>query len=1127
VSAPFDETPPEIVFIAPGEGSVHRGIPRVLFEIRDVLSGPDATARRLEVLNTGPSARDTTDLTGFTSIVAQDPVRGVVRVEATGVPESALRDGFLVLRASGADAAGNRGAADRGVVLDREAPRIVLTAPVPGDVVRGLETAFSATVADAVTGVSLSSVSVRLDGVDITTGVRLTAGPAGPLGAPGEVTFEGVLRVVPGSRLLEVSAGDAAGNGAEARFSFTVEGEPPEAPALALRIVSGDGQEGLVGRPVENGLVVQAVDPSTGAPVEGVLVVFEGLRNAGTFRRVDSSPTVTDRQGRVRVRYVLSPVPGDNVVAAEAAGFEDTARVEFHLRGTLPGLQDVSVIGPCNLWAGTSEYPGSALPMLFTVQATRPGGGPLAGEVVRPRVSEFRRAAPERSIGRFLPGKALTDAEGKATFAFVIDRDAPSGEFTMRFGLPEFRDAEGREVAVEIRGAVRDPAGKPRGPGDVEIDYFSDPERSGQGQVGIPGLRLALPLRAFMNGGFGGIVYRIIEGFGTFENGDGREGEIAFRDFDACGNPVVGVTTVEFGGGGIGNVRFTPGSRHVLIAMEGFTDIFAVGPPEVAVVGDDGSGGWAEVPNVVPVEAGRASDEVAFRLLARVPKGRVPAGEVRGVDSLGRALGPDPEAVGRPVLGSGELGWTFSSSESRPEFDVYVTRPVVATDERVLPGRTPSVGGGGAALLAVSPFGGVEGKVSVDGQEIRLRIRNAALSPAVGDRRGLIFDKMEVPGSATSRPSTIRFSFGLGDREALESVDWDLDGDGRFDKTIEGRSEVFAQFVDAGGNVGLEGTVNQPLLLVVPETNENRRRNIEVRARVTYKDREGKRKTVPLSTVLRLALTSRVPAGATPAPAASQEGLESVRNWRTNPPRDSSGNPIVFQDPAAPDVAPSVPPDVRQQIAGLGVNLGRNPLSFTSGDIKDAQAATFLNLRNFDVYGAAVDGGAFRWDKDVLEAVIDHEAAHARSAADAKIQETLFRKLAVRLSSLQDEFLDRYMATFEHARLLLADLKDARRSYRYLNDSNMKSNRGGPGYEAFFVQAFNAVERALVEQEDYVAKVEGHKLFRLEGLDVGEPLRAEIRAYLNGIYTEAVERSFPELGEREEFWESLQLIRPR
>lgn len=452
--------------------------------------------------------------------------------------------------------------------------------------------------------------------------------------------------------------------------------------------------------------------------------------------------------------------------------------MESRLFGSLPGLEDASVIGPCNLWAGTSEYPGSALPMLFTVRATRPGGGPLVGEVVRPIISSFQGAPPERRIGRFLPGRALTDAEGKASFAFVIDRHAPPGDFTMRFGLPEFRDAEGREVAVEIPGTVRDPAGKPRAAGDVEIDYFSEPDRSGQGQVGIPGRALALPLRGFMNGGFGAIVYRIIEGFGSFQNGDGPEGEIVFRDFDACGNPMVGVSTVSFGDGGIGNVRFTPASRHALIAMEGFTDIFAVRPPELAVVGESVSGGLAEVPNVVPVDAARASEEFAFRLLARVPKGLTPQGRLKGFDSADEDLGPDPEALGMPSLESGELGWILSASETRPEFDAYVSRKLVATDERVLPGRTPSAWGDSFGLIRTSTFGGLEAGISIEAQEVRVRIRTTQILARREDRRGLIFDKVENPGSPTSKPTTFKFSFRLGDAEALESVDWDLDGAG-------------------------------------------------------------------------------------------------------------------------------------------------------------------------------------------------------------------------------------------------------------------------------------------------------------------------------------------------------------
>src|SRR5262249_22300095 len=95
-----------------------------------------------------------------------------------------------------------------------------------------------------------------------------------------------------------------------------------------LRYISGDGQTGLAGQPLENPLVVEILDGED-KPVEGVLVQFEPSANNGS---ANPAGPITDQQGRAQTQWTLAPQPALQSVTARALG--TTLTVTFQATAT-------------------------------------------------------------------------------------------------------------------------------------------------------------------------------------------------------------------------------------------------------------------------------------------------------------------------------------------------------------------------------------------------------------------------------------------------------------------------------------------------------------------------------------------------------------------------------------------------------------------------------------------------------------------------------------------------------------------------------------------------------------------------------------------------------------------------
>ncbi len=85
---------------------------------------------------------------------------------------------------------------------------------------------------------------------------------------------------------------------------------------FALLVESGEDQEGTVGSPLSDPLVVR-VDDAGGSPIEGVPVEFAPARDHGS---ADPGTAATDAEGLSQTAWTLGPDPGVHTLTASLAG---------------------------------------------------------------------------------------------------------------------------------------------------------------------------------------------------------------------------------------------------------------------------------------------------------------------------------------------------------------------------------------------------------------------------------------------------------------------------------------------------------------------------------------------------------------------------------------------------------------------------------------------------------------------------------------------------------------------------------------------------------------------------------------------------------------------------------------
>jgi hypothetical protein len=170
--------------------------------------------------------------------------------------------------------------------------------------------------------------------------------------------------------------------------------------ATDIELVSGDGQNGIVGQPLPNPLVV-AVTDQAGNPVEGVSVHWDP-QGAGT---VSAENVQTGGDGRASVQRVLGPEPGEQTTTASVSGLEGSPVTFLGTALAATGGIVITTNPPTSALSGEVFDPA----VQPVVQVSDGSGNPVVGaEVIASKATGTGTLEGNTS--------ATTDASGVARF---------------------------------------------------------------------------------------------------------------------------------------------------------------------------------------------------------------------------------------------------------------------------------------------------------------------------------------------------------------------------------------------------------------------------------------------------------------------------------------------------------------------------------------------------------------------------------------------------------------------------------------------------------------------------------------------------------------------------------------
>lgn len=958
VIRPFDTKPIAIAFDAPAEGAIVNAIPTIGFTMTDSGSGPDPASRKLEAINTGPVVQQTTDLTAFTQVTLNDPVKGKVVASANAIPATTIQDGFIALKASGTDFAGNTATvATLPLVLDRVQPEVAVTSPSDGSTIASTDVQVDVAIADSVSGMSAGSLNIKLNGTDVTGLLTISTGVNNPLGFPTTMLVTGPLSGTLGTNVLTISVSDAAGNITSSSSTFAIQ--PLVVEGIVLTKVSGDSQEIMVGD-CSAPLRVRASSSTSGLPVSNLTLVYQVPQLEDVLSIVGADGFVTDDEGMAGLLYVPSK-QGQHTITVSVLEDDTVSPVGFTVTAQLPTLEDVTQVGPCNSASIVAEFPGSALPRIFTLKAKRPNGTPLEGATVVPEVVDASGNPVTPSPGEFLPSVAVTDASGETKFLFVMKPDAASGPFTMRYELRGFAAEDGSAVKVDLSGTVLAFAGPEVG----RLAKISD-TNPGQSQIGIPGLQLSTPLRAqWIDASPGVVAFFIMEGSGTFEVVEGTKID---EMVNSCGNPIVMIQTA----GVFASVKFTPSTKLALVGVRPsgpisfpIFDLWAIGPPEIRVTGINPSGSDVVKDFFKPANPFSPAQGDLFRIEVLAPNGlnAVPTLDVQSRTACGE---PTP-TFNNDLAPTAINNLTTALTGANERHAIYRTAPIAAFDRRLLFGDPTPTLGAGIVPLQITDLGGLSivGHVAQEDTKRKIRVVGTGILGGFEIQQRLIY---VVDNNGKVKIQTV-FT-GIKDSAKVAKVVYDF-GDGTDSVTKEGEGKLKP--------ADHEYTVAQNAA--------NRRKNFTLNA--TAFDKDGN-ELDKLERPVRVALSVN-PEG-NPAPglggtAAQFQAALTGFQWNegetlgTTPPTafaNLSGDP--FANP--PDLLSSfltatgitgnlVPQENRRLIFKESFSA-----AFAPGTKTTVFELTVLDYRNYRVYGSYVAKPSWSFSPAELRSIVNHHEKH-------------------------------------------------------------------------------------------------------------------------------------------------------
>jgi hypothetical protein len=413
-----------------------------LFALPDVLIDSPAdlawiAATTVEVSGTVSDPAASVVVNGITATVAGG------RFTAAGVP---LIEGGNLVTASATDGAGRVGTATINVVRDLTPPRLHVRSPRAGAVLVEPSITVSGMVNDVVAGtVNPAQAEVTVNGVAAEVANRSFVAEGVPL--------------EPGVNVLEVRARDAAGNEGDIAVEVLFD---PARPSLVK--VSGDRQDGTIGEPLAEPLVVEVRD-AAGQPLAGAAVLFKVVQGDGAFADGSRRTAATSgAAGRASVPFRLGGRAGAAAQAVEAliVGYAGDAVFTFDVAA---GAAADIVVDAGDQQVGVA---GQALPRPLVATVIDAGANRLEGVPVLLQVLQ--------GGGRFADGEqlldAVTDSDGRVVVPFTLGADEGISSNVVSAvvaGVPEAGQATftasgwaaGDPAATALHGVVLDNTNRP------------------------------------------------------------------------------------------------------------------------------------------------------------------------------------------------------------------------------------------------------------------------------------------------------------------------------------------------------------------------------------------------------------------------------------------------------------------------------------------------------------------------------------------------------------------------------------------------------------------------------------------------------------------------------------------
>lgn len=358
---------------------------------------------------------------------------------------------------------------------------------------------------------------------------------------------------------------------------------PSAGQPAKIAVVSGDGQTGTVGQPLEKPIVVAVTDPED-RPVEGIEVAFV-VPAGDTIAPNDT--VVTGADGRATITYTLSTSSGDRIVEARAEPV--VASPSLSTTFTAKAMPEAAVALVLASGDGQRGEVSTVLADSLAVRAVDQFGNGVAGVDV----------SWEADAGSVSAGSVTTGADGRSAVQRILGAQPGSyGTTAAASGL------DGSPVSFTAT-AVAAPS-----PALVLVTQPSAAASAGVPFAQQPELQLQDPSGAPLNQADVRVTVGIADGGGSLGGGNSAKsdanGRVRFDDL---------------------SIRGEPGTRTLIFAAKGFSPatsisiVVAPGPPSpkgsTATV-PDGTAGVATSISIhledefgTPVEGAAASIAVA------------------------------------------------------------------------------------------------------------------------------------------------------------------------------------------------------------------------------------------------------------------------------------------------------------------------------------------------------------------------------------------------------------------------------------------------------------------------------------------------------------------------------------